>query len=306
MRDTNKKLYIFVTTLLVLSLFSIAIFGIKVLYMLIAAILSGAVFEVAFALVKKEKMNYIEWLVTPILFVMFLPVTVPIWLVISGTIFAVLFGKLLFGGAGKYVFSPALVGILFVTISFLPLMNNADFTANLLKAGSSIGTYKDLLLGNTNGMVGETFRLLIIGLGVVLILFKVIDWKIPFFYILSFFLITYLAKAFGMQGVSDPLDSLFVGTLMLGAFFAATDEATIAKYPIGRVIYAVGLGFFTFLIRTMSAYPEGVVFAIIIMNMLAPLIDKIEEPRKRISEPKVISEELIWENTLKCLFLLLL
>lgn len=274
--------------------------------MLIAAILSGAVFEVAFALVKKEKMNYIEWLVTPILFVMFLPVTVPIWLVISGTIFAVLFGKLLFGGAGKYVFSPALVGILFVTISFLPLMNNADFTANLLKAGSSIGTYKDLLLGNTNGMVGETFRLLIIGLGVVLILFKVIDWKIPFFYILSFFLITYLAKAFGMQGVSDPLDSLFVGTLMLGAFFAATDEATIAKYPIGRVIYAVGLGFFTFLIRTMSAYPEGVVFAIIIMNMLAPLIDKIEEPRKRISEPKVISEELIWENTLKCLFLLLL
>ncbi|HKL95222.1 MAG TPA: RnfABCDGE type electron transport complex subunit D [Haploplasma sp.] len=293
MRDTNKKLYIFVTTLLVLSLFSIAIFGIKVLYMLIAAILSGAVFEVAFALVKKEKMNYIEWLVTPILFVMFLPVTVPIWLVISGTIFAVLFGKLLFGGAGKYVFSPALVGILFVTISFLPLMNNADFTANLLKAGSSIGTYKDLLLGNTNGMVGETFRLLIIGLGVVLILYKVIDWKIPFFYILSFFLITYLAKAFGMQGVSDPLDSLFVGTLMLGAFFAATDEATIAKYPIGRVIYAVGLGFFTFLIRTMSAYPEGVVFAIIIMNMLAPLIDKIEEPRKRISEPKVISEELI-------------
>lgn len=306
MRDTNKKLYIFVTTLLVLSLFSIAIFGIKVLYMLIAAILSGAVFEVAFALVKKEKMNYIEWLVTPILFVMFLPVTVPIWLVISGTIFAVLFGKLLFGGAGKYVFSPALVGILFVTISFLPLMNNADFTANLLKAGSSIGTYKDLLLGNTNGMVGETFRLLIIGLGVVLILYKVIDWKIPFFYILSFFLITYLAKAFGMQGVSDPLDSLFVGTLMLGAFFAATDEATIAKYPIGRVIYAVGLGFFTFLIRTMSAYPEGVVFAIIIMNMLAPLIDKIEEPRKRISEPNVISEELIWENTLKCLFLLLL
>lgn len=280
MERTKNKLYILVSTLLVLSIFSAALFGVKVIYMLLAAIVSASVFEFIFAFVKKEKMNYIEWLVTPILFVMFLPVTVPIWLVICGTIFAVVFGKLLFGGAGKYVFSPALVGILFVTISFLPLMNNSEFTVNLLKGGQNIGGYKDLLFGNSNGMVGETFRFLIIFLGIILIIFDVIDWKIPVFFIGSFVLITAFAGQVGMKNIADPIDSVLVGTLLLGAFFAAPDEATIAKYPVGRAIYGIGLGFFTFLIRNFSAYPEGTVFAIIIMNMLAPLIDKIEEPRK--------------------------
>lgn len=293
MNESNKKLYIFLATLLTLSAFSTAIFGVKVLYMLLVSIGIAFLFEFIFAKVKKQKTNFLEWLVTPILFVMFLPVSVPLWLVLWGSLFGVLFGKLLFGGAGKYVFSPALVGILFVTISFPQLMIDPNASASLLKTGGFIGKYKDLLMGNSVGALGEVFRLLIIFLGIILIAYKVIDWKIPVFYIISLFLFTAFANQVGMKNVADPIDSLLVGSLLLGAFFAATDDATIAKYPVGRVIYGVGLGFFTFIIRNFSAYQEGVVFAIIIMNMLAPLIDKIEEPRPVKNIIVDVSEETV-------------
>lgn len=301
MKKDNKKLIIYTIALLVLSAFSVALFGIHVLYLLIAAVGSAFIIEFVFAKGRKQAINMLDWLTTPILFVLFLPATAPIWMVISGTIFAVLFGKALFGGEGKYIFNPALVGILFVTISFPQEMNNmwllpgAAFesassasSAFILKSGGTLN-FMELLMGQTAGSIGEVFRLLIIFLGIILIVTKTIDWKIPFYFIGSFFFLTAFAGFAGIAKAADPINSVFVGTLLLGAFFVAGDEPTIAKYPKGRVLYALGLGLITFAIRTFSAFPEGVVFAIILMNSIAPLIDKWEEPKELLEQ----SEELV-------------
>ncbi len=254
------KLLVYVISLFLLNLFSIALNGLSFAWLTLTATLSAFAIELLFALVRKKKINILNWLITPLLLVLFIPANAPIWLVIYGTMFAVLFAKAVFGGDDFYVFNPAMVGIVFLSISFPAQMPNM---------------VTELIL------VDETFRLLIIFLGFVLMAFKVIDWKIPVIFLGTFFFTTAFAKLLGV-GTLDPLVSVYSGTILLGAFFVATDDPTTAKYPLGKVIYAVGLGLMVFVIRTFSSHPDGLPHAILLMNMLAPLIDKLEEPKSEV------------------------
>ena len=284
----NKKMFIYILALVILAIFSIAIFTVHVLYMYLVALATAFVVEFVFTKFRKKEPNFIYWFQTPLLFVLFLPSQAPLWLVLYGTLFAVLFGKAVFGGDDNYVFNPAIVGMLFVTVSFPQQMNNewyhpiigfvgSDNTANALQSGILTDSIRDLLLGSSAGSVGEVFRLLILILGVGLMVFKIIDWKIPVSFLVSYFLFNLFGNmSSGNFNLLDALTPLLVGTVMLSAFFAAPDEPTAAKYPIGRIIYGIGFGFFTYIIRTFSTFPDGVIFVIIIMNTLAPLIDKIE------------------------------
>lgn len=264
----KNKLLIYVISLLILNIFAIALTSFNTFWLLLASVISAFVIELLFALIRKKKINILNWLVTPLLFVLFIPASAPIWLPIYGTMFAVLFAKAIFGGDDYYVFNPAMVGIVFVSISFPVQMPNM------------VG---DLIL------VNETFRLLILFLGFILIAFKVIDWKIPIVFLGTFFFLTAFFKLLNV-GSLDPLTSVYSGTVLLGAFFVATDEPTVAKYPLGKIIYAVGLALMVFVIRTFSSHPDGLPHSILLMNMLAPLIDKIEEP-KQIDDLKEAHDE---------------
>lgn len=297
--NENKKLLIYLLALVILAIFSIAIFTWHVLYMYLVAIASAFVVEFVFAKIRKKPINLIHWFQTPLLFVLFLPSQAPLWLVLYGTVFAVFFGKAVFGGDDKYVFNPAIVGMLFVTVSFPNQMNNewyhpviglvgSNNTATAYSMGILDASIPDLLLGTSAGTTGEVFRLLILILGLGLMLFKVIDWKIPVSFLVSYFLFNLFGNMSNNNfELMDALMPLLVGTVMLSAFFAAPDEPTAAKYPIGRIIYGVGFGFFTFLIRNFSDFTDGLVFVIIIMNTLAPLIDHIEVKKY---EPKLVVE----------------
>lgn len=262
LREKDKRL-IFVISLFILNAFNIAFSSFQAFYLIVTAVLSAFTIEFLFAYVRKKKIDVIRWLITPLLFVLFIPANAPIWLAIYGVMFAVLFGSALFGGEDYYIFNPAMVGIVFVSISFPQEMPNMIV---------------ELLL------VNDIFRLLIIFLGIILIIFKVIDYKIPLIFLGTFFFLTAFFKEFGIG--LDPLTSLYSGTILLGAFFVATDEPTISKYPLGRILFAVGLGLIVFVIRTFSSHPDGLPHSILLLNMLAPLIDKIEEPK----EEKILEE----------------
>lgn len=287
----EHKMLIFVISLLLISVFSIAFFGIKVFYLLFGAVAASFAVELSFVYFRKKPIDIVRWLITPIVIVLFLPVAVPVWLAVVTTAFAVFFGSALFGGEDFYVFNPAMLGVVFATISFPVQMNTwwsgpgalseltTQNSATVLKAGGSL-LLNDLLMGNSVGALGEIFRLGLIIIGLLLILIKVIDWKVPVFFLGSYFLFTTFGSIVGLDNAMEPVSSLFVGTVILTAFFVATDEPTMANYPMGRILYGVGLGFFTFLIRTFSSFADGTMFAVLIMNTLAPLIDKIEEPKE--------------------------
>jgi Na+-transporting NADH:ubiquinone oxidoreductase subunit B/electron transport complex protein RnfD len=252
----------------------------------IAAVSYGAslTVEVLFAKFRKKELDY-GWMVTPLVFTLFMPPTLPLWIAVVGSSFGTFFGKSLFGGLGKNIFNPAVVGVLFITISFPadmattwldPVSEVIKSTTPLIELNSgaafnySIG---DLLIGQVAGALGETFKIGIIVLGLALIGMRIIDWRIPVFYLLTVFLFTYVGHLLDPTTYQDPVLSMLVGGVLFTAFFVATDPVTSPEMPTGRIFYAVGLGLITVVIRYYAAFSEGVIFAVIIMNAVAPLID---------------------------------
>ena len=212
-----------------------------------------------------------------------------------------------FGGLGKNIFNPALAGRVFLFISFpvqmttwpkpdfLNFMNidaeTAPTTLNILKhindtgsaafrnAASSLPDYGQMLIGNMGGCLGEVSALALF-LGLLYLLWRrVITWHIPFYYVSTFFLLTAITWLNTDDIRFEPVTHLLSGGLLLGAFFMATDYVTTPMTRKGQVIFAVGCGILTYVIRFYSAYPEGVSFAILIMNAFVPLIDKLTPQR---------------------------
>jgi len=280
----------------ILLLVASFIFGFYVLAIALVAYLSALVVEWGFAHFRKRPFDR-GWMVTPMIFALCLPPTLPLWMVVVGSVFGVFFGKAIFGGLGKNVFNPAIVGVLFLMFAFPsymltnwldPITNDVVASATpLITLNRGIAfpyTLTQLLLGNVAGTLGETFRLGIIILGALLIVLKVTDWRIPVFYIATVFLLNAAGVALSFDQFKDPFLSIFVGGLMLGAFFIATDPFTAPKYPTSKIIYGIGLGFITVIIRNFASFPEGVVFAIIIMNAISPLIDTLKINRRFVEE----------------------
>jgi len=232
--------------------------------------------------------GYISGLILALL----LPVATSYYAIIISTIFAVAVGKMLFGGFGYNIFNPAIVGRIFCQTCFLSNMKytadatvttGATVTSVLGESGWSLEIldYKgfkltDILLGNYQGALGETFTIVILVVGIVLMLRKVIDWRAPVFYLGSIFIASFfmgLAGGYGLDSFEYALVQISVGGIMFGAVFCITDPVTSPTSPAGRVIFALGAALVTMLIRVFGSVPEGVAYSILIMNALTPLID---------------------------------
>ncbi len=317
---TQRNLYIFTSFLAILLISAAFIYGPYVLFIALTAYLVALPIELLFAKYRKLELDR-SWMVTPLVITLLMPPSIPLWIVGIASGFGVFFGKAIFGGLGKNVFNPALVGYLFVIISFSPFLVAQWFDPQegdmLLPSTSQIGysnaeddaitsatplinmndsetafEYRtvDLLFGDVSGTLGETFRVAIIILGVGLILLKVADWRIPVALIGTVFTVTFLGKLLLPNAFPNPVFEMFsgglffdaiavatmsllVGGLLFGAFFVATDPVTAPLKPWPKVLYAIGIGLITVLIRNFGTFAEGILFAIIIMNAVAPLLD---------------------------------
>jgi len=273
-------------------------YGIKAFWMIVVSYVFGISTEWVFAIVKKDEIHE-GIFVTCMIYPLTLPPTIPLWMLAVGIVFGVFFGKEVFGGTGRNIFNPALVGRLFITIAFPfymasnwadPLVTKGNFfTMNLasipdaittatplglLKAGSAFDySIMDLLLGAAPGSMGETFRLGIIIAGLWLIFTKISSWRTSLTYIASVFVFAGLGHMMMPDAISPAIYQVLTGGLLYGAFFMATDPVSSPFTQTGKVIYGIALGFFTVLIRSFSGSAEGVMFSIILMNAVGPLID---------------------------------
>lgn len=296
---TQKKLLIFTGALGVILIGAIIIFGWNVLLVTAVSYATALIVEHAFAKIRKKPLDR-SWFVTPLVFALLMPPTSPWWLVMIGSFFGVFFGKAVFGGFGKNVFNPAVVGILFLMISFPnemltqwlnPQTGDVITSTPVLNLYLGFGfnyTHINLLVGTVPGAIGETFRIGIIVMGILLIVLKIADWKIPLAFIGTVFVIQLVAWLINPTDNVDPVLSILVGNILFVAFFLATDPVTAPERPWGRVIYGVGLGVLTVIIRIYAAFPEGTIFAIILMNAMSGLIDNWKQPKEDAEE---VSEE---------------
>lgn len=285
---TQRNLVIYTGVLFVLLVSSSVIFGLYAFLIALIAILGSVSVEFMFAKIRKKPLDY-SLLITPLIFTLMMPPTVPLWVVIIGSVFGTFFAKSLFGGLGKNVFNPALVGYIFVSISFPKYLNTqwlnpqTDVVASttpLIQLNNNALGYNlwELLVGNVPGSLGETFRIGILVLGLGLILLKIVDWRITLSLLASIFLINLVGEWIMPELFRDPVSSIFVGSVLFGAFFVATDPVTAPTFGWGRVVYGIGIAIIITIIRAdAGAYPEGTAFAIVIMNAIAPLIDSYKK-----------------------------
>ena len=262
---------------------------------IVVALLTEAVFALA---TKKNIVKHMRSsfpLVTAIILVLTVPISTTYFAIGVASFFAIFVGKLIFGGFGHNIFNPAGVGraVIFaslmgstvadVTTSATPissianagwLIKDAAVTEKFLE---QFGGLTNLLLGWYPGAIGETSALLILLVGAYLAYRKVLDWKVPAVYIGSVFVFTTIIALVNGVGMWYPMFHVLAGGLVFGAVFMATDPVTNPTTISGRIIYAIGLAALTVIIRLQASLPEGVVFAILIMNMVSPLIDKLTD-----------------------------
>ena len=266
-------------------------FGLKALILIVAAIVSAVFFEWLYEKITKKPVTIsdLSAVVTGLLLAMNLPASAPIWVPIVGSAFAIIFAKQLFGGLGQNFINPALAGRAFLLASYPTEMttwtaptgfSGADAVAvatplSQLKAGELTTSLGDLIVGNVGGCIGETCAIALIIGGIYLLYKHVISWKIPVIYIATVFI---LFAVIGRHGVRMPLQEIMAGGVMLGGIFMATDYASSPVTPKGQVIFAIGAGLITYLIRTFGGYPEGVSYSILLMNVCVPLIERFTEP----------------------------
>lgn len=289
-KDTTSRIMLTVIiALLPTTLFGIYNFGVKAALLVAISIASAVLTEFLFEKICKKKVTVgdLSAVVTGLLLALNLPVSVPWWIPVVGSVFAILVVKMLFGGLGQNFMNPALAGRCFLLISFSSLMTNFECAAYSgptplasLKAGEGVNVM-DMIIGRTAGTIGETSMIAIVIGACILILAGIIDLKVPGSYLVSFVLFVALFASLSGRTVTGPYLSaqLAGGGLMLGAFFMATDYVTRPITRKGQYVYGIVLGFLTAIFRIFGASAEGVSYAIILGNLLVPLIEEFTMPR---------------------------
>lgn len=309
--DTVQKLmYGVIIAMLPALAVSFFVFGIGAVYVTLLSILSCVVVEFAITkyLLKKEPTIMDgSAIITGILLAFNVPSSLPWWAIVIGSIVAIGIGKTAFGGLGNNPFNPALVGRVFLLISFpvpmtswpVPFASRLQFLdattgatpLAIIKEGidagkpiselmSEIPSYFSLFLGGLGGSVGEISAIaLIIGL-IYMLWKKIITWHIPISMIATIFVFSGILWLINPERFIDPVFHLLTGGVMLGAIFMATDYVTSPMTIKGMLIYGIGIGFITVIIRVFGSYPEGVSFAILIMNGFVPLMNKYIKPKR--------------------------
>ncbi|QMS85460.1 RnfABCDGE type electron transport complex subunit D [Candidatus Xianfuyuplasma coldseepsis] len=285
----RQQVFMLLALLIVLGYASI-IFGGTVWLIALVSIVSSILVEFGFFKTRKLPLT-LSIIITPLIYVLLLPPTIPLWMAVVGSVFGTFFGKSLFGGEGAYIFPPAAVGVLFLIITFPAELN----TMWLHPSTGQIQTYtavsslpfnpfplsvNELLLGFSAGAIGETVRLAIMVLGVLLMLLRTIDYKITLSFLISIVVVQVIMNVFA--GPFDPFYSLITGTVLFASVFLITDETVAPKNTWAKLLYGLGLAIITIIIRMFAAFPEGVIFAVIIMSAISPMLDSLFTKEKSV------------------------
>lgn len=295
---------------------SVWMFGWRTLIVTAVAVLSSVLFEYLiqkYLLKKETSVNDYSAVVTGLLLAFCLPVNIPIGLIIIGSLIAIGVGKMTFGGIGNNPFNPALVGRVFLFISFPVKMTSwpvprgfqtalTDATTGatplgIMKEGlrnsetitqimKNIPSSMDMFYGKMGGSLGEVAAAALILGFFYLLVKKIITWHIPVSVVGTVIIFTGILWLVNPAQNADPVFHLLTGGLLLGAIFMATDYVTSPMTPKGMIIFGVGIGLLTVIIRRFGAYPEGVQFAILIMNAFVPLINSYTKPKRFGEEVK--------------------
>ena len=286
-QDTTERIMLYVIiALLPTTLFGIYNFGYRALILILVTIASCVASEWIFNKIvhKKQTINDLSAVVTGLLLALNLPATLPWWEAVLGGVFAIVVVKCMFGGLGQNFMNPALGARCFLLIAFAANMTNFTIDSYTgatplaaMRNGDPVNTM-DMLIGRTAGTIGETSAIAILIGAIFLILMGVIDLRIPASYIITFIVFMLLFSGHGADWTYITAQ-LCGGGLMLGAFFMATDYVTSPITPMGQIIFGICCGIFTGLFRCFGANAEGVSFAIILSNILVPMIEKYTVPR---------------------------
>ncbi len=306
-RTSKKIMYDVIIALTPALLAAIYIFGTKALILIVTTVLSCVVFEYTIQkYLMKTRVSVADGsaVVTGVLLAFNLPSNLPIWMVIVGSLVAIGIAKMSFGGLGFNIFNPALVGRVFLLISFPVQMTTwpkvAKQTADAVTGATPLGLIKeglnygetmteitsklptnlDLFLGTVGGSLGEISAVALLIGAAYLFIRKIISWHIPVIVLATMAVITGVFWLIDPEQYVNPLIHILSGGAILGAFFMATDYVTSPMSAKGKIIFAIGVGTITVVIRLFGAYPEGVSFAILIMNAFVPLINTYFKPRR--------------------------
>ncbi|MBN2635506.1 MAG: RnfABCDGE type electron transport complex subunit D [Prolixibacteraceae bacterium] len=305
--STRKIMYRVVYAMIPALLWSVFVFGLDALRVTLIAVVACLAFEYLiqkYLMKIKPTVTDGSALITGILMAFNVPSNIPWWIIVIGSLAAIGIGKLSFGGLGNNIFNPALVGRVFLLISFpvqmtsWPVNSQSGIDAvtsatplGIIKEGISNGipiseilenlpSTLDMLFGNIGGSLGEISALLLIIGGLYMLFTKVITWHIPVSIIGTVALVAAIFWVVNPNEYINPMYHLLSGGLMLGAIFMATDMVSSPMNPKGQLIYGVGIGVITISIRLWGAYPEGISFAILIMNAVTPLINTYVKPKR--------------------------
>ncbi|MCI8874530.1 MAG: RnfABCDGE type electron transport complex subunit D [Lachnospiraceae bacterium] len=286
-KDTSSRIMQYVIlALLPTTAFGIYNFGIKAAILIVVTIASCIASEWIYEKIvhKESTIQDCSCIVTGLLLALNLPATLPWWEAVIGGAFAIIVVKMLFGGLGQNFMNPALGARCFLLIAFAADMTN--FTIDSYSGATPLAAIRngesvnlmDMFIGRTAGTIGETSAIAVLIGAIILILLGVIDLRIPATYIVTFVVFLLLFSGHGFDG-NYIVAQLCGGGLMLGAFFMATDYVTSPITPMGKIVFGICLGIFTGLFRTFGANAEGVSFAIILSNLLVPMIERYTVPR---------------------------
>jgi len=290
----SKIMWMVVLSLIPAGIAGVFIFGLETLWVICLGVASALFAEGILQALTKRKITILDGsaFLTGLLLAYNLPPRVPFWLPIIGSFFAIAIGKQVFGGLGQNIFNPALVGRVILMASWPKYMTSwtnprwvpdavtSATPLGLLKEGKILThiSYLDLFLGKRGGCIGEVCILALL-LGALFLLIRgYLSWHIPMSFILTTGLFTYI---FSPQGFfrGDWLFHILTGGLILGAFFMATDYVTSPLTRKGQLIFGIGCGLLTAIIRLWGGYPEGASYAILMMNAATPIIDRYTKNR---------------------------
>ncbi|MBR2453575.1 MAG: RnfABCDGE type electron transport complex subunit D [Clostridia bacterium] len=275
-----------VISLLPATVAACVLFGLKALFIVLACTASAVLSEMLFNLITRKKFGIDEpsSVVTGLLLALNLPASTEIWQCVVGSVFAIIVVKCLFGGLGCNFANPAITARVFMLLCFASVggtvhtvFEKADIVAGatpLAVIGGAEGklpTLFDMLIGNRGGAIGETCAVALILGFVYLVARRIIHWETPVVFVGTVFVLSLIVK----QDITAALYQVLGGGLLIGAIFMATDYVTCPINRLGKVVFALGCGIITVLIRFWGAYPEGVSFSILIMNILSPYIEKL-------------------------------
>lgn len=280
---------------------AVYLFGMNAVRLMVVCTVASVITELLCRKAMKRDVGITDWsaVVTGILLAFNLPPDLPSWMAAVGAIFAIGVAKQIFGGLGYNPFNPALIARVALLVSFpVPMttwstrfaVDATTYATPLNEAKAAISTgaalpafdgsvMMDYMIGRMGGCIGEVSAVALLIGAAYLLYRKVITWHTPVFYIATVALITTVLMLINPAANMNPLFHIFTGGLILGAFFMATDMVTTPVTAKGQIVFGVGCGVLTVIIRRWGGYPEGVSFAIILMNAVTPLINRATQPR---------------------------